>query len=80
MNKAAQKQRIRNLFEARPNQKINLYEILDLQPRIAAYRARISELRGKGLHIENYTEFVQGVRHSWYIYHEQPIEKGDGEQ
>jgi hypothetical protein len=43
---------------------VTLPEIMDL--RIANYRARISELREQGYHIECETEWVNGVRHSKY--------------
>ena len=47
----SQKERLKNFFQARPNQWINLPEILNL--RISQYGARILELRREGFHIEN---------------------------
>jgi helix-turn-helix protein len=43
---------------------VPLPEILDLG--IAQYNARIFELRERGLNIENRTQTVDGVRHSWF--------------
>lgn len=43
---------------------VPLPEILALG--IAQYNARIWELRKRGLNIENRTEIVDGVRHSWF--------------
>src|ERR1700691_2001185 len=43
---------------------VPLPEILDLG--VAQYNARIFELRRHGLTIENRTETVDGVRHSWF--------------
>lgn len=43
---------------------VPLPEILALG--IAQYNARIFELRKRGLNIENRTQTVDGVRHSWF--------------
>ena len=43
---------------------VPLPEILALG--IAQYNARIFELRKRGLNVENRTETIEGVRHSWF--------------
>jgi len=43
---------------------VGLPAILDL--RIALYTTRILELRRSGYEIENRTETIDGIRHSWY--------------
>ena len=63
-----QKERMKLFFEFRPNSWIPLYEILDMQPRIAKYSARISELRAEGMTIENRWKIVDGVKRSWFKY------------
>ena len=58
--------RLRNFFCDRPGQWIPLPVILELH--IAQYNARIWDLRGVGMTIENRTEVVDGVRHSFFRY------------
>jgi hypothetical protein len=43
---------------------VPLPEVLALG--IAQYNARIFELRKRGLNIENRTESIDGIRHSWF--------------
>lgn len=61
-----QRDRIKKLFENRPNQWIPLYEIL--QMGIAQYGARILELRKEGMMIENRWQIINGKRCSWFRY------------
>lgn len=61
-----QRQRLKNLFESRPNEWIPLPDILRMN--IAQYGARIKELRDEGMNIENTSRFVEGARHSWFRY------------
>jgi len=65
-NQTKQKDRLRKFFKERPNTWIPLPEILKLL--IAQYNARIFDLRGEGMKIENKTEIVDGQRHSYYRY------------
>ncbi|MCA9409529.1 MAG: hypothetical protein KC733_12620 [Candidatus Omnitrophica bacterium] len=62
-----------SLFKQYPNQWIPLNTILNL--RIAQYNTRISELREKGIFIENKTKVVDGVKHSWFKWTPITIEK-----
>jgi Helix-turn-helix domain len=59
-----QNERILQLLQAREGQWVSLVDILQLG--IAQYNARIHELRDRGLTIGNYTEWVDGVRKSWF--------------
>jgi Helix-turn-helix domain len=43
---------------------VTLPEIMD--PHIASYTRRISDLRQQGHNIECKTEWIDGIRHSWY--------------
>jgi hypothetical protein len=52
------------LFFAAPGREIALPEPLALG--IAQYNARIFELRRLGFRIENWTNAIAGVRHSWF--------------
>lgn len=54
------------MFVSRPNQWITLPEILALY--ISQFGARIKEIRASGMDIENRTETIDGVKHSWYRY------------
>jgi hypothetical protein len=67
-----QKDRIKELFESRPNEWITLPEIMALH--IAQYNARIKELRGIGMAIENHWDFVDGIKHSWFRYNKKVVE------
>jgi len=60
-----QRELIKNLFKDRPFQWIPLYEIL---PFAAQYNARIKELRGSGMYIQNKTQMVNGEKHSWFRF------------
>ena len=64
MEKIAQKQRILQMLRNRPV--VPLYEILDITPRIASYRRRISDLRADGHTIDNWKEWNNGVCCSFY--------------
>lgn len=59
-----QHSKILNLLKDNKNNWVSLPEILHLG--IAQYNARILELRALGHKIENKTQEVEGVRHSWY--------------
>ncbi len=61
-----QKQRLKGLFLKNPNEWISLKTILSLY--ISQFGARIFELRGEGMKIENKTELADGQKHSWYKY------------
>ena len=68
-----QRQRLKELFESRPNQEIPLNEIADL--RIMQYGRVIMELRNGDIQndvprmdIKNRTKFIDGVNHSWFKY------------
>ena len=63
-----QQERILDLLKSRGyGQWIQLYEILDLQPRIVDIGTRIHELRHKrDLNIQNKTWRVDGITHSAY--------------
>jgi hypothetical protein len=67
-----QRNKIRDLFTARPNEWIPLFIIF---PLAAQYNARILELRKSGMQIENKTKKVDGVKHSWYKYIPNNIQK-----
>jgi len=67
-----QRQRLKTMFESCANQWIPLYRILDMH--IAQYGARVKELRDSGMTIENRTEWVNGVQHSWFRYVKQEVE------
>jgi hypothetical protein len=56
---------MRELFKNRPNEWIPLPELMKIG---AQYNARIHELRGEGLHIENKIQVIDDVKHSWYRY------------
>jgi hypothetical protein len=60
------REKILELFEARPNQWIPLPTILRLG--VAQYNSRILELRRAGYIIENKTEYAEGVKHSWFMF------------
>ena len=64
MRTNTQHTRILALLRSRPGQWIPLPEILGLG--IAQYNARIKELREEGYEIKNKTDWVAGVRHSWF--------------
>lgn len=64
--KLSQKDRLRNLFESRRGQWIPLPEIADM--RIMQYGRVVHEIRREGLNIENKTQFINGVQHSWFRY------------
>lgn len=74
MNDHAQGKRILDLLEKHVNEWVPLPMILDLKPRIAKYTNRICELRLAGHKIENKTEWISGVRHSWYMLMRQPVQ------
>ena len=57
-----QHERIMNVLT--PNEWIPLPKIL--ATGVAQYNARIKELREQGKCIENKTEWIDGVRHSWF--------------
>jgi len=67
----SQRERLMCLFRNRPYEEIPLPEILRLG--IAQYNARIKELREEGKDIQNWTEWVDGEKHSWFVY--RPSEK-----
>ena len=66
--KPTQRVRLKQLFESRPNVKIPLWpDIANLC--IMQYNRVISELKKiEGMDIKNYTEPVDGQKHSYYIY------------
>lgn len=66
--------RLRDFFLERPDQWIPLPAIMELH--IAQYNARIWDLRGVGMVLENRTEVVNGARHSFFRY----IRGNDGAQ
>lgn len=66
IKRPTQKERLRELFERRPNEWISLPDILYMG--IAQYGARILELRREGMNIENRVQEINGERHSWFIY------------
>lgn len=49
---------------------VTLLQILNL--RIANYRARVSEMRKRGAIIECHTEWIDGIRYSWYRLLKEP--------
>lgn len=60
-----QTKHIEALFKSHPNEWIALPEIM----RYAAqYNARLHELRGAGMVIQNKTKTINGEKHSWYLY------------
>ncbi len=66
-----QRERMRELFEDRPDVWVGLPKILDL--RIAQYGRLISELRRgvggrKCMDIKNRTQSVRGEKWSWFMY------------
>lgn len=61
-----QVQRLKELFESRPNQRIPLPEILSMG--ISQYGARIFELRQEGMPIVNEGVTVDGIRKTWFTY------------
>jgi len=63
-NRQTQRERILALLRAADGGWVGLPAILDL--RIALYTTRILELRRAGYDIENRTQTVDGIRHSWY--------------
>lgn len=65
-----QTERLKELFESRPNQRISLPEILSMG--IAQYNARIYELRHEGMCIINEGKRVDGIHQTWFIYKKFP--------
>lgn len=63
-NHTAQADKLLKLLQDHDGQWVPLPSILALG--IAQYGARIGELRKAGHRIENYTEWREGVRHSWF--------------
>ena len=63
---STQRDKIKLIFLARPNEWVPLIEILRLG--IAQYGARILELRREGMRIENKIKEANGVRYSWFRY------------
>jgi len=61
-----QRDRLRELFKSRKGEWVSLNEILDM--RIGQYNSRIFDLRRNGMDIQNRTQMVDGVVHSWYGY------------
>lgn len=61
---AIQSEKILSLLRSAHGAWVPLPEILALC--IAQYNTRIFELRKRGLNIENRTETVDGVKHSWF--------------
>lgn len=59
-----QRERILHLLLAADGGWVSLVKILEL--RIGQYNSRLLDLRRSGHTIENKTETVDGVRHSWY--------------
>ena len=57
---------LRLFFKERPNEWIPLNEIIRLG--LAQYNARIFELRGEGMKIEQKSEMSSGRRYSYYKY------------
>lgn len=72
-----QRERIKKLFESKPNEWIPLPEIINLH--IAQYTPRIWELRHEGMRIENKWKMVNGVKHSWYRW-AKTVEESNGQQ
>ena len=71
MKKITQRDKIRMLFQSHPNEWVSLQEIIYLG--IAMYPPRIKELRDEEkMKIENKTQLIDGVKHSWYRYTPQP--------
>jgi hypothetical protein len=64
MDRATQRERVLHLLAEYDGEWVPLPAILHLG--IAQYNARLFELRRKGYVIENRTETVDGVKHSWY--------------
>lgn len=64
----ADEYRLKDLFLSRPNEWISLKEIMDL--RIGQYNRAISDLRKRGMDIENKTDWEGRVCHSRFMYHE----------
>jgi|HubBroStandDraft_4_1064222.scaffolds.fasta_scaffold557357_1 hypothetical protein len=60
------REKILELFAARPNEWIPLPTILRLG--VAQYNSRILELRRAGYIIDNKTEYTEGVKHSWFMF------------
>ena len=67
---AIQSDRILSILRSANGTWVPLPEILALG--IAQYNSRIWDLRKRGLNIENRTETVDGVRHSWFRFVESP--------
>ena len=65
-DRITQKQRLKELFLQNKNEWVSLKTILSLY--ISQFGARIFELRGEGMKIENKTELVDGRRYSCYKY------------
>lgn len=65
-----QSEKILALLRAANGSWVPLPEILALG--IAQYNARIFELRERGLYIENRTDRVDGIRHSWFRLADSP--------
>jgi biotin operon repressor len=69
----SQREKILRLLQGRTNEWVSLPEILSLG--VAQYNARLFELRALGHKIENKTQEVEGVRHSWYrLVTEKPLQ------
>ncbi len=60
-----QKKILKSIFEARKNQWIPCYEVVQVALQ---YNARIKELREDGMHITNKLRVVDGIRKSWFRY------------
>lgn len=58
-----QREKIKKLFEERPDTWIPLHEFLEIA---AQYGARILELRRRGMNIENKTRHLEGRTLSWF--------------
>ena len=64
--KETQCAKILALLKGRAPGWVELWEIMDLRPRIALHTTRIFDLRRAGHRIENETWIVDGVKHSKY--------------
>jgi len=62
--KGSQERKILHLLKKKKNRWVSLTQILRMG--IAQYNARIFELRAKKHKIENKTEWVGRVKHSWF--------------
>jgi len=60
-----QKEMMKQLFTANPNEWIPLFDIMKFA---AQYNARIKELRESGMFIKNKINIVDGIKHSWFMY------------